>query len=122
RSLTPTRVRVGPGQPIPLPPRAIPGGYFLDGIRLAKNGQTILDATASSGASATTIPIRVINEVLVASVTSKPLSLDDIRSKGIVIDEKNFSAVNFKVEFNIDGTTFTISEQAVLHTTELLQN
>src|SRR5262249_8518357 len=74
-SLLPTRIVIAPGQPIPIPPLAVPGDYFLDGIRLAKNGQTILDATNSNGAPATTIPIRVINEVLVASVTSKPLSL-----------------------------------------------
>src|SRR5206468_11709859 len=95
--------------------------YFLDGIKLTRNGQTILDATAADGRPATTIPIRVINQVLVASVTSKPLSLDDIRSKGIVIDEKNFSAVNFQVAFNIDGTPFTISAPAVLPTAQLLQ-
>ena len=58
--------------------------------------------------------------MLVASVTSKPLSLDDIRGKGIVIDDKNFSAVNFQVAFNIDGTPFTISAPAVMPTPELL--
>ena len=120
-SLPPTRIAVVPGQPLPIPPLAVPGDYFLDGIRLAKDGQTILDATSADSQPATTIPIRVINEVLVASVTSKPLSLDDIRSKGIVIDEKNFSAVNFQVAFNIDGTPFTISAPAVLPTAQLLQ-
>src|SRR5262249_11542438 len=97
------------------------GDYFLDGIRLVRNGQTILDATATDGRPATTIPIRVINEVLVASVTSRPLAIDEIRSKGIVIDEKNFSAVNFQVAFNIDGTPFTINAPAVLPTPALLQ-
>ncbi|MGE5243271.1 MAG: Ig-like domain-containing protein [Betaproteobacteria bacterium] len=120
-SLPPTRIAVVPGKPIPIPPLAIPGDYFLDGIRLEKGGQTVLDATTSDGRPASTIPIRVINEVLVASVTSKPLSLDDIRSKGIVIDEKNFSAVNFQVAFNIDGKPFTINAPAVLPTPELLK-
>src|SRR5436190_17433736 len=35
-SLAPTRITVVPGQPIPIPPLAIPGDYFLDGIRLSK--------------------------------------------------------------------------------------
>ncbi len=69
-SLTPTRIAVVPGQPLPIPPLAVPGDYFLDGIRLTKDGQTILDATSADSQPATTIPIRVINEVLVASVTS----------------------------------------------------
>src|SRR4029077_518304 len=119
-SLTPTRIAVVPGQPLPIPPLALPGDYVLDGLRLVKNGETILDATTGGGGPSTTIPIRVINEVLLASVTSKPLSLDDIRGKGIVIDDKNFSAVNFQVAFNIDGTPFTISAPAVLPTPELL--
>ena len=93
-----------PGQPIPIAAAAVPGDYFLDGIRLVKNGRTILDATAPDGRLATTIPIRVISEVFVTSVTSRPLSLDEIRGKGIVIDENNFRAVNFQVAFNIDGT------------------
>ncbi len=120
-SISPTRIAVVPGQPLPIPPLALAGDYFLDGIRLVKNGQTVLDATSADGHPATTIPIHVINEVFVASVTSKPLSLDEIRGKGIVIDEKNFSAVNFQVAFNIDGAPFTIQAPAVLPTPQLLQ-
>ncbi len=119
--LTPTRIVTRPGQPIPVPPLAIPGDYFLDNVRLVKNGQTILDATASDGRLATTIPIRVISEVFVTNVTSRPLSLDEIRGRGIVIDESNFRAVNFQVAFNIDGTPFTIDVPAVMPTPEFLQ-
>ncbi len=116
-----TRIVTRPGQPIPIPPLAIPGDYFLDGIRLVKDGQTILDATAQDGTLATTIPIRVISEVFVTSVTSRPLSLDEIRGKGIVIDQNNFSAVNFQVAFNIDGAPFTIDVPAALPTPEFLK-
>jgi hypothetical protein len=120
-SLPATRIVTRPGQPIPIPPLAIPGDYFLDGIRLVRNGQTILDATAPDGRLATTIPIRVISEVFVTSVTSRPLSLDEIRGKGIVIDETNFRTVNFQVAFNIDGAPFTIDVPAALPTPEFLQ-
>jgi hypothetical protein len=120
-SLPPTRIVTQPGQPIPIPPLAIPGDYFLDGIKLVKNGQTILDATTQDGRLATTIPIRVISEVFVTSVTSRPLSLDEIRGKGIVIDETNFRTVSFQVAFNIDGTPFTIDVPAALPTPEFLQ-
>ena len=87
RRFPPTRIVTRAGQPIPIPPLALPGDYFLDGIRLVKNGRTILDATAPDGRLATTIPIRVISEVFVTNVTSRPLSLDEIRGKGIVIDQ-----------------------------------
>ena len=64
--------------------------------------------STQDGASATTIPIRVIGDILVSSVTTRPLSLDEIRAKGIVIDDTNFKTVNFQVAFNIDGQPFTI--------------
>ncbi|HXK58118.1 MAG TPA: hypothetical protein PLZ16_15880, partial [Gammaproteobacteria bacterium] len=43
------------------------------------------------------IRIKVIKKLLVTQVTSRALTLDEIQQKGIVIDEKNFSAVNFTV-------------------------
>src|SRR6185436_5703087 len=69
---------------------------------------------------ATTIPIAVINEVFVTTVTSRPLSLDEIKQKGIVIDQNNFKAVNFQVAFNIDGQPFTIQMPLALPTRQLL--
>ena len=119
--LTPTTLRVQPGQPIPLPAFALPGDYFLEGVRLVKDGVPLLDAQAADGRPATTIPIRVIGDILVASVTSRPLSLDEIRSKGIVIDDTNFKTVNFQVAFNIDGQPFTIDLPAALPTPDLLK-
>lgn len=119
-SIPPTRITTRPGQPIPLPPFALPGDYFLDGIRLLKDGVPLLDATAPDGRPATTIPIAVISEVFVTSVTSRPLSLDEIKEKGIVIDQNNFQTVSFQVAFNIDGAPFTIDLPAALPTRELL--
>ncbi len=119
-AITPTRITARPGQPLPLPAFALPGDYFLDGIRLVKDGASLLDATAQDGSPATTIPIAVIDQVMVTSVTSRPLSLDEIREKGIVIDQNNFQAVNFEVAFNIDGSPFTIKMPVALPTRELL--
>ena len=121
-SIPPTRITARPGQPLPLPAFALPGDYFLDGIRLVKDGVPLLDATAADGRPATTIPIAVINEILVTQVTSRPLSLDEIKEKGIIIDQNNFQAVNFQVAFNIDGAPFTIQLPAALPTRELLNS
>jgi hypothetical protein len=119
-AIPPTRIVVPVGSPIPIPAFALPGDYFLDGIRLMKDGKPLLDATAPDGRSATLIPIRVISEVFVTSVTSRPLTLDEIREKGIIIDQSSFQAVNFQAAFNIDGQPFTIQLPAVLPTAETL--
>jgi hypothetical protein len=120
-SIPATRISVAAGSPIPLPAFALPGDYFLDGIRLARDGVTILDATTADGHPATTIPIKVISEVFVTSVTSRPLSADEIRQKGILIDASSFQTVNFQVALNVDGQKFTIDMPAVLPTPRLLQ-
>src|SRR5437773_343436 len=113
--IPPVRLTVKPGQPLAIPALALPGDYFLDQIRLVKNGQTILNATPS------VVPIKVISEVLVSSVSSRPLSLSEIQEKGIVIDQNNFQAVNFQLAFNIAGTPFTINLPVAQPTTQLLQ-
>lgn len=119
-SILPTRITARPGEPLLLPAFALPGDYFLDGLRLVKDGVALLDATASDGRPATTIPILVINEIFVTNVTSRPLSLDEIKAKGIVIDQNNFQTVNFQVAFNIDGQPFTIQMPVALPTRALI--
>jgi len=113
-AIAPVQLRVKPGQPFPLPPFALPGDYFLDQIRLVKDGEVVMDATPSA------VPIKVISEVLVTSVTARPLSLAEIRDKGIVIDENNFQVMNFQLAFNIDGKPFTINMPVAQPTGEFL--
>ena len=88
-SSPPVTLTAPPGQPILLPPLALSGDYFLDQIRPVQHGQTLLDATPN------VVPIEVISQVLVTSVTSRPLSLEEVQQKGIIIDDKNFQVTNF---------------------------
>lgn len=91
-------------QPILLPPLPLVGDYRLDNVRLVDtaNGQTRLEAAPSS------IPVTVFDEVLISRVTSRPLTYEEIREKGIVIDEHNFRAVEFEVGFVLDGATIPV--------------
>ncbi|MGH2544053.1 MAG: hypothetical protein ACRDIB_14735, partial [Ardenticatenaceae bacterium] len=100
----------------PIPPLALPGDYFLDQIRLVKDGQTVLEGTPN------VVPIKVISEIFVTSVTSRPLSLDEIRSKGIVIDDNNFDAFDFQLVLNIDNVPFTINLPVALPSRDLLSS
>ena len=60
------------GQPLPIPPLRLPGDYLLTQIRLVKDGAVVLEATPD------VVPIKVINEILVTRVQTRPLSLDEI--------------------------------------------
>jgi hypothetical protein len=100
----PARRLVGkPGEPLLLPPLPLVGDYSLDAIRLADAaGVTILEGSPSR------VPVNVFDDILISRVTSRPLTLDEIQERGIVIDEKNFRAVEFEVGFVLDGKTIPV--------------
>lgn len=91
-------------QALLLPPLNLVGDYSLDSIRLvdAVSGAVRMEGTPS------TVLIRVFDEVLVSTVTSRPLTLAEIKEKGIVIDEQNFRAVEFEVAFVLEGATIPV--------------
>ncbi len=92
------------GDPIVLPPLSVVGEYRIDGIRLvdAATGNTRLDGSPAS------IPVQVFDEVLVSRVTTRPLSMQEISDRGIVIDANSFRAVEFEVGFVLDGKTIPV--------------
>jgi hypothetical protein len=107
-ALTPTTISALPGQLLNLPPLHLPGDYFLDNIRLVKNGTVLL-----AGAPAV-VPIRVISDILISSVTTRELSLEEIQQRGIVIDASSFRALEFQAAFVIDGLPVTITFPVLL--------
>lgn len=99
----PARQVVGePGKPLLLPALRLPGTYQLDDITLVRGGERLLSASPSS------IPVHVLDEILVSRVTSRPLSLEEIREKGIVVDASNFRAVQFDVTLVLRGRSFLV--------------
>ena len=85
--------------PLLLPALNLVGDYQLDGIRLvdAATGEVKLEGSPAA------VPVHVFDEVLISRVTSRPLTADEIKEKGIAIDENNFRAVEFEVGFVLDG-------------------
>jgi len=71
--------------PLLLPALQVSGDYQLDNIRLvdAATGATRLEGVPGS------VPVRVFEEVFVSRVTSQPLTSEEIRERGIFIDESN---------------------------------
>lgn len=96
------RVIGQPGEPLLLPPLRVAGDYQLDDLRLVRGSNTVLQANPSS------IPVHVFDEVLVSRVTSRPLSLEEIRDKGIALDEANFRVVEFDVTLVLRGKSFRV--------------
>ena len=55
------------------------------------------------------MPVDVFSQLLVSSVTSTPMTLDQIQAAGININEQNFSAVQFSVTFALSSQEVTVN-------------
>ncbi len=91
-----------PGNPFQLPALTAKGTYFFEDIRLVNGNQVLVNATPDH------VEIHVI-EILITQISSRPLSLDEIRSLGIVINEADFSAVSFEVGLTFNSQQVQIS-------------
>jgi hypothetical protein len=117
---TPQTIVASPNSPLLLPQINLVGQYELDSIALvdAQTGAVRLEGSPSS------VPINVFNQLLISSVTSQPLSLDQIQQAGITIDDSSFRAVQFNVEFSVNGqtipVTFPVVSPTFTESTELI--
>lgn len=93
-----------PNEPLMLPPLPLVGEYQIDDIRLVDlaTGSELMTGSPSQ------VAVHVFPEVLVSRVESRPLSLDEIHAKGIVIDDTNFSAVEFEAMFVLEGRSVPV--------------
>ncbi|MCC6642423.1 MAG: hypothetical protein IT386_14780, partial [Deltaproteobacteria bacterium] len=94
-----------PNQLVELPLLRVAGEHFISRVRLEGPDGVVLferDPTRSP------IRIDVIDQLLVSSVTTRPLTLDEIKERGIVIDEDNFTAMNFAVGLTLGSEQVTI--------------
>ncbi|HEY4575238.1 MAG TPA: hypothetical protein VIJ26_14775, partial [Thermoanaerobaculia bacterium] len=87
-----------PNQPFRIPQLRLQGEYQLDNIRLVQ-GSTLLAYAAPRSSSV------LVTQVLITKVTSRALTLDEIRSYGIVVDDSSFQAFNFTFAFAVAGET-----------------
>jgi len=92
-----------PNQPFRIPRLSLKGEYLLDNIRLVEgHGDDAALLTYASPRSA----VVLVTQVLVTQVTSRALSLDEIRSYGIVVDDDNLRAFSFTFGFAVDGEVY----------------
>lgn len=99
------------GTPFDIPALNRAGTYTLDDIRLVVNGEVLLYGVPDRAR------LDVIDQLLVTSVTARPLTADEIREKGIVFDRSSFQAYDFTAAFAIeDGSLIDIRFPVVLPT------
>ncbi len=88
-----------PNEPFRIPRLSLKGQYRLDNIRLEQAGVLLAYAEPRSAAV-------LVTQILITRVTSRPLTLEEIRSHGIIVDGSSTRAYNFTFGFGIEGHTF----------------
>ncbi|MEE8523957.1 MAG: carboxypeptidase-like regulatory domain-containing protein [Thermoanaerobaculia bacterium] len=87
-----------PDEPFQIPRLRLEGDYLLDNIRLVQGEALLAYAEPRSAAV-------LVTQVVVTSVRSRPLTLDEIRHFGLVIDDDSFTALNLTFGFGVDGSS-----------------
>jgi hypothetical protein len=85
------------GQLLPIPPLLSAGTYVVDNLRLeaCTGGSGCATSNFIMPADPAVATIKVVDRIIVTSVSSRPLSLDEIRDRGIIIDDSSFTAYEF---------------------------
>jgi hypothetical protein len=87
------------------------GHYALANLRVVRQeivgGQpvdrTVLDVAPSA------VDIEVIDEILITSVTTRSLTLDEIRQRGIVLDADDYLGFEFTLAMKLESTPVNVS-------------
>ncbi len=108
--LTTTLTLPGPEAPatsdpliLPLPALAVGGDYTLSNLRIVAGGHAVVDVQPS------TTKLKVIDQILVTSVKTRALTLDEIRAKGIVLDSDDYLGFQFDLGMRVESNAIQLS-------------
>ena len=90
-----------------LPGMQTSGDYRLANIRLVAGGRAALDVTPQQ------VPVQVIDQILITSVTTRPLTLSEIKSKGIVLDNDDYLGFEFTIAIKMESRPVQLSFPAI---------
>jgi hypothetical protein len=86
-----------------LPALSVAGDYTIGNLRLVVGSRSVLDVQPQR------IPLKVIDQILVTAVKTRPLSLDEIREKGIVLDSDDYLGFDFSLGLKLESNVVNVS-------------
>jgi len=89
-----------PNHPFAIPGFPIKGTYTLEDVHLERDGEFLIAAEPGNA-------VIDVMDIIVTEVKTRPLTMDEIREKGIVISDEYFSAYNFSVGFVVKSEVVT---------------
>ena len=104
---TPIRLETAPGHKFQIPALSREGLYFLQNIRLVKDGEFLQPATPS-------VASITVSNLLQTEVKVRQLTPAELRARGIVIDDRNFEVFEYTFSFFVDGKIVEIPFPVVI--------
>ena len=101
-----------PNYPFSIPGLTVKGKYYLDNIRLERNGEVVSKSDPERA------EIEVI-DLIITSIKTRPLTMKEIREKGIVITDNNFKIYNLSIAFKIKSDIVNYSVPIVYSNNDL---
>ena len=110
-----TGTLTGPGLPAPVPVSGnlasglnLPGlpqegAYTLSGVALSDGGQTLYSATPA------TYPLTCLGEILLTSVTSTPMTMQQIQNAGIQLQPGDYQGRSFEMVLGVGSNQISLS-------------
>ena len=94
------RLETVPGEPFRIPRLRLEGSYALQNIRLEQGGEQSGEILAFAEPRDVSIGV---TQILVTKVSSRPLTEDEIRNYGLVINPDSYQALNLTFGFGTAG-------------------
>ena len=88
---------------LPIPALTISGDYSLSNVRVVVNDAPVLDVSPAQ------TTVQVIEQVLVTRVVTRPLTLDELKERGVVFDDDDFLAFDFTIRMLLESKPIDIS-------------
>ena len=92
------------GEPLPADPLILPlpglnvgGDYELTNIRIVSGGRAVM------GVLPEVATLKVIDQVLVTKLVTRPLTLDELKEKGIEITSKDYTGFQFSLALRLES-------------------
>ncbi len=74
------------------------GEYDLANVRLVRDGRAVLDVLPRR------VTLRVIEQILVTSVVTRPLTHQELLDRGVVLDSSSYLGFEFAIALRLDST------------------
>jgi large repetitive protein len=88
---------------LPIPPLTDAGDYTLSNVRLVVNNRPAMDVSPAI------IPVKVIDQILITSVETRALTLDEIKAAGVVLDSNDFLGFQFTIGLSLSSNVTSIT-------------